>query len=113
MDGRLGIMPHAGGGLPAAAWLAMLHSTPPQPTASAGSICAMKRNVHAIIPEEDFQCTQGSDALTLYTFNTGVAKHLFCNRCGICPFYRPRSNPKHYAGGVVHFSGGGEEGGGL
>ena len=25
--------------------------------------------------------------------NTGVAKHYFCNICGIKPFYIPRSNP--------------------
>ena len=35
----------------------------------------------------------GADELTTYTFNTGVAKHLFCRRCGVKAFYRPRSNP--------------------
>lgn len=58
----------------------------------------MRRNVHAVIPEEDFVVTAGEDALSVYTFNTGVAKHMFCKRCGITPFYRPRSNPHHYAG---------------
>ena len=31
--------------------------------------------------------------LSLYTFNTGVAKHYFCPICGVKPFYVPRSNP--------------------
>lgn len=31
-------------------------------------------------------------------FNTKIARHLFCSRCGICAFYRPRSNPEDYAG---------------
>lgn len=31
-----------------------------------------------------------------------TAKHLFCKRCGICAFYRPRSNPDGYAGAVMY-----------
>lgn len=31
--------------------------------------------------------------MSTYTFNTGVAKHLFCQVCGMHPFYRPRSHP--------------------
>ena len=46
-----------------------------------------------IVPESRFRLVLGQDVLTTYTFNTGVAKHLFCSRCGIKSFYRPRSNP--------------------
>jgi hypothetical protein len=35
----------------------------------------------------------GRDDLTTYTFNTGVAKHTFCSRCGVKSFYIPRSHP--------------------
>jgi hypothetical protein len=35
----------------------------------------------------------GKSALAKYTFNTGVAKHYFCSKCGIKPFYVPRSHP--------------------
>ncbi len=35
----------------------------------------------------------GGDALTTYTFNTGVAKHFFCSICGVKSFYVPRSHP--------------------
>ena len=58
----------------------------------------MKRNTHAIVPEQRFRVTQGEDQLSCYTFNTRTAKHLFCRTCGVCPFYRPRSNPDGYAG---------------
>ncbi|HWA60428.1 MAG TPA: GFA family protein [Caulobacteraceae bacterium] len=57
------------------------------------SICAMTGFIHVIVPESRFRLVQGADALTAYTFNTGVARHLFCKTCGIKSFYRPRSNP--------------------
>ncbi|MBS0295942.1 MAG: GFA family protein [Proteobacteria bacterium] len=56
-------------------------------------MCAKTGFVHVIVPESRFRLTQGSDALTTYTFNTGVARHLFCSVCGVKAFYRPRSNP--------------------
>ena len=57
------------------------------------SICAKKGFLHLIATEADFTLLSGADALTTYTFNTGVAKHMFCNVCGIHSFYRPRSHP--------------------
>ncbi len=57
------------------------------------SICAMTGFVHVIVPESRFRLLAGKDRLTDYTFNTGVAHHLFCSVCGVKSFYRPRSNP--------------------
>ena len=57
------------------------------------SICAMTGFIHIIVPESRFRIVQGEDRLTTYTFNTGVAQHLFCAVCGVKSFYRPRSNP--------------------
>lgn len=57
------------------------------------SMCEKVGFLHVITPESRFRLLQGSDALTTYTFNTGVARHLFCSRCGVKSFYRPRSNP--------------------
>ena len=57
------------------------------------SICARTGFVHVIVPEARFRLVSGAEALTTYTFNTGVAKHLFCSVCGVKSFYRPRSNP--------------------
>jgi hypothetical protein len=61
------------------------------------SICAMTGFQHLIVPRARFRLLQGSDALTEYTFNTGVARHLFCSRCGVKSFYVPRSNPDGYS----------------
>jgi hypothetical protein len=57
------------------------------------SICAKTGFLHMIVPESRFRLLSGADALTAYSFNTGVARHLFCRHCGIKSFYRPRSNP--------------------
>jgi len=57
------------------------------------SICAMTGFVHVIVPESRFRLLSGGDRLSAYTFNTGVARHLFCSVCGVKSFYRPRSNP--------------------
>jgi len=56
-------------------------------------MCRKRGGLHLIVPDEDFALLSGSDALTEYTFNTHVAKHLFCKRCGIHSFGRPRSQP--------------------
>ena len=57
------------------------------------SMCRKKVPLHLIVPDSDFTLLSGSEHLTTYTFNTHVAKHLFCSRCGIHSFGRPRSQP--------------------
>ncbi|TQV82681.1 GFA family protein [Exilibacterium tricleocarpae] len=57
------------------------------------SICKKTGFVHLILPKSKFTLLSGAEALTTYTFNTGVAKHTFCKVCGVKPFYTPRSNP--------------------
>jgi hypothetical protein len=61
------------------------------------SMCSKVGFVHVIVPESRFRLTSGRDALTRYTFNTGVAEHLFCSVCGVKSFYRPRSNPEGWS----------------
>jgi hypothetical protein len=57
------------------------------------SMCSRTGYLHLIVPKARFRITKGADAMTTYTFNTGIAKHLFCATCGIKPFYVPRSHP--------------------
>jgi hypothetical protein len=45
------------------------------------------------VPKESFKLLSGQDALSNYTFNTGVAQHFFCSVCGVKSFYVPRSHP--------------------
>jgi len=57
------------------------------------SICGKSGYLHLIVPADRFTLISGREELTTYTFNTRVAKHHFCARCGIKSFYIPRSHP--------------------
>ena len=57
------------------------------------SLCRLTGFLHLIVPRSRFRLINGHEFLTEYTFNTGVAKHIFCKVCGIKSFYIPRSNP--------------------
>lgn len=61
------------------------------------SMCARTGFLHIIVPAARFRLTAGKDNLTTYTFNTGVAQHLFCTTCGVKSFYVPRSNPDGFS----------------
>ena len=61
------------------------------------SMCARTGFEHLIVPASDFTLLCGREQLTPYTFNTGVAQHLFCKICGIKSFYVPRSNPDGFS----------------
>ena len=57
------------------------------------TICTKKGILHLGTAPEHFELLRGKDALTAYTFGTGVAQHTFCSRCGMHAFYIPRSQP--------------------
>ncbi|MGD0530404.1 MAG: GFA family protein [Polyangiaceae bacterium] len=70
---------------------------PPRATTCNCSMCATMGYLHVIVPPERFGILRGEDALSVYTFNTHVAKHMFCKTCGVHPFYRPRSHPNDWS----------------
>lgn len=57
------------------------------------SICSMCGFLHLFVAKKNFRLLTSEEALSTYTFNTGVAQHHFCKRCGIKSFYVPRSHP--------------------
>ncbi|QNB16803.1 GFA family protein [Paraburkholderia tropica] len=67
-------------------------------TPAARCNCSLCRRKGALMspPFEaaDLTVVAGEDALTLYQFNTQVAKHYFCKHCGIYPFHQTRKDPK-------------------
>ena len=60
------------------------------------SLCRMRGAVAVTAGLSGVEVLDGADALTEYRFNTGVARHFFCSKCGIYPHHRRRSNPNEY-----------------
>lgn len=60
------------------------------------SLCRRKGAIMAGVGVEDLKVTKGQDKLTLYQWNTKVARHYFCGVCGIYTHHRRRSNPREY-----------------
>lgn len=57
------------------------------------TVCTKKGIYQLGVEPADFQLLRGKDDLTVYTFGTGNAQHVFCRHCGMHPFYIPRSQP--------------------
>ena len=57
------------------------------------SLCKRKNAIMFRGPAENFRLTKGEGALTMYQWNTKVAKHYFCKHCGIYTHHQPRTRP--------------------
>ena len=60
------------------------------------SFCRRRGAAAVTVSLEDLTIVKGADKLSLYTWNTGVAKHYFCKICGIYTHHQRRSNPNEY-----------------
>jgi hypothetical protein len=60
------------------------------------SFCSRRGAIAVSAPLSGIDIVKGADKLTLYTWNTGVAKHYFCSVCGIYTHHQRRSNPNEY-----------------
>lgn len=60
------------------------------------SLCRRRNAVMTMVPQTDLKILQGEDQLTLYEWNTKIAKHYFCKTCGIYTFHQRRSAPDQY-----------------
>jgi hypothetical protein len=61
------------------------------------SMCSRTGYLHLIVPADRFRLVSGTQQITSYSFNTSIARHLFCSVCGIKSFYVPRSNPDGFS----------------
>jgi hypothetical protein len=58
------------------------------------SLCRRKgAAMSAVFPKNQLSILAGEDNLSLYQFNTRVARHFFCKTCGIYPFHQTRKDP--------------------
>jgi hypothetical protein len=60
------------------------------------SLCRRRGAIVASVPLDGLTVVEGAQVLKLYQFNTHVAEHYFCGRCGIYTHHRRRSNPNQY-----------------
>jgi len=69
------------------------------------SMCRRRGAIVASVPLSAINVLRGSDALTLYQFNTKTAKHYFCKNCGIYTHHQRRSDPSQYGFNVACLDG--------
>lgn len=60
------------------------------------SLCRMRGAVAVTAGLGGVEVVKGAESLSEYRFNTGVARHFFCSRCGIYTHHQRRSNPNEY-----------------
>lgn len=60
------------------------------------SLCVKKNAVMTKVHKDSFVLVSGEQSLNEYKWNTQVARHFFCNECGIYTFHRKRALPDHY-----------------
>jgi hypothetical protein len=69
------------------------------------SYCRMRGAVAVSANVEGIAFDTGEEKLTVYRFNTGVAQHYFCSKCGIYTHHRRRSSPNQYGVNVACLKG--------
>ena len=57
------------------------------------SLCRRKGAIMAYASVERLKIVKGAEMMSLYQWNTKVAKHYFCKICGIYTHHQRRSNP--------------------
>ena len=67
------------------------------------SYCRRRWAVVASVKVGALKILKGEDALTLYRWNTGTARHYFCATCGIYTHHQRRSDPTEFGVNIANF----------
>jgi len=57
------------------------------------SFCKRRNAIMVLEKKESIEITEGKEQLTIYQFNTNIAKHHFCKKCGIFVYSNRRFDP--------------------
>ena len=68
----------------------------PKPGRCDCSFCRRRAAPNIGVPLDALRIVRGAENLTLYSWNTGTAKHYFCKTCGIYTHHQRRSNPNEF-----------------
>ena len=68
-------------------------------------MCQRRGAIVASVTLDGIKIINGEDKLSLYQFNTMMAKHFFCSICGIYTHHQRRSNPTQYGFNVACLEG--------
>lgn len=60
------------------------------------SFCRRRAAPNVSVPLDGLELVRGAEALSLYTWGTGTAKHYFCSVCGCYTHHQRRSKPDEY-----------------
>jgi hypothetical protein len=60
------------------------------------SMCSRRGAVMAGVTLDRLRVTRGADKLSLYQWNTRIARHYFCSVCGIYTHHQRRSVPTEF-----------------
>ncbi len=69
------------------------------------SLCRMRGAVVVMADRRGVEVLAGESFLTEYRFNTGVARHYFCSRCGVYTHHQRRMDPEQVAVNVACIEG--------
>ena len=69
------------------------------------SLCRMRGAVMVMTEPGGVHLTQSAETLSRYRFNTSVAEHFFCARCGVYTHHQRRSDQNSFAVNVACLDG--------
>ena len=69
------------------------------------SLCHKRGVVMASVLLDKLTVIEGQESLSLYQWNTGIARHYFCKVCGVYTHHQRRSRPDEFAFNVACLDG--------